>query len=51
MIPFVDALVFRKGAALSKVYRKPTHTGLDLSLEYLYESSAQRVLRNLHSEV
>jgi hypothetical protein len=51
MISFVDALVIRKGDALSKVYRKPIHTGLDLSFEYMYESPVQNVVLNLYSEV
>ena len=50
-MPFVDVLVIRKGVALSKVYCKPTHTGLYLSFEYLFESHFKRVVCNLHSEV
>jgi len=47
----VDVLVIRKGDALSKIYWKPTQTGLYLSFEYLYESHVKRFVHNLHSEV
>lgn len=50
-MPFVDVLVIRKGVALSKVYWKPTHTGLYFSFEYLYVSHVKRVVHNLYAEV
>ena len=51
MILFVGVLVITKGMVLTKAYWKPTHTGLYLSFEYLYQPQVKRVVQNLHTEL